>query len=219
MHIINHLPTPLLSRQTPFEWLYGKIPSYSHLKVFGCLAYATNVHISHKFAPRVKRCVFLSYPDGQKAYKLYDLATHQVFTSHDVIFHENTFPYESTTSDPSPSQNSAPVIPVVVSDPSPSEPLSTVQQTPSLEPVTSILPLDPHPIPPLSSPTPALRRSQRPHAPPTALCDYICNQVMSPDPLLSSSSGPQKGTRYPLCNFLSYHCYSPQHRSFIATVS
>lgn len=32
VHIINRLPTPILSQQSPFEKLYGKIPSYSHLK-------------------------------------------------------------------------------------------------------------------------------------------------------------------------------------------
>nr|KYP76552.1 Retrovirus-related Pol polyprotein from transposon TNT 1-94 [Cajanus cajan] len=48
VHVINRLPTPILSCQTPFKKLYGKIPSYSHLRVLGCLAYATNVHVSHK---------------------------------------------------------------------------------------------------------------------------------------------------------------------------
>ena len=32
------------------------------------------------------------------------------------------------------------------------------------------------------------------------------------------SSSPEKGTRYSLCHFVSYYHYSPQHRSFIATV-
>ena len=31
IHIINRLPTPLLSYQTPFERLFGKLPSCSHL--------------------------------------------------------------------------------------------------------------------------------------------------------------------------------------------
>jgi len=66
----------LLSRHTPFECLYGKILSYSHIRVFGCLSYATNVHISHKFSPCAQKCVFLGCPLGQKAYKLYDLETH-----------------------------------------------------------------------------------------------------------------------------------------------
>ncbi|RVW93750.1 hypothetical protein CK203_043422 [Vitis vinifera] len=59
---------------------------------------------------------FLGYPVGQKAYKLYDLDTHQMFTSRDVVFHETIFPYESI---PSPSSNSDPVIPLSISDLSP----------------------------------------------------------------------------------------------------
>ncbi|RVX01388.1 Retrovirus-related Pol polyprotein from transposon TNT 1-94 [Vitis vinifera] len=217
VHIINHLPTLLLSRQTPFERLYGKLPSYSHIRVFGCLAYATNVHVPHKFAPRAKRCIFLGYPVGQKAYKLYDLNTHQMFTSRDVVFHETIFPYESI---PSPSSNSDPVIPLSISDlsppvpqPSPPEPISPIQQ-PSLPNSVST-----QPSPASPPPEPILRRSQRPHHPPMALRDYVCNQVTSPNHLPPLSSSPQKGTRYPLCNFVSYHRYSPQHRSFTTAVS
>ncbi|RVW81703.1 Retrovirus-related Pol polyprotein from transposon RE1 [Vitis vinifera] len=217
VHIINRLPTPLLSRQTPFERLYGKLPSYSHIRVFGCLAYATNVLVPHKFAPRAKRCIFLGYPVGQKAYKLYDLDTHQMFTSRDVVFHETIFPYESI---PSPSSNSKPMIPLSISDlsppvpqPSPPEHISPIQQ-PSLPNSVSTQPSPASP--PLE---PILRRSQRPHHPPMALRDYVCNQVTSPNHLPPLSSSPQKGTRYPLCNFVSYHRYSPQHRSFTAAVS
>ena len=102
VHIINRLPTPLISRQTPFEPFYGKIPSY-----------ATDVHVPHKFASRAKRCIFFCYPASQKAYKLYDLDTHKMFTSCDVIFHETIFPYESISS------NSCPMVPLSVFDSSP----------------------------------------------------------------------------------------------------
>jgi len=37
--------------------------------------------------------VFLGYPFGQKAYKVLNLETHQVFTSRDVIFHEKVLPH------------------------------------------------------------------------------------------------------------------------------
>ncbi|KAL6328824.1 hypothetical protein AAG906_003841 [Vitis piasezkii] len=41
-------------------------------------------------------------------------------------------------------------------------------------------------------PEPILRRSQRPHHPPMALRDYVCNQVTSPNHLPPLSSSPQK---------------------------
>ena len=117
VYVINRLPTPLLSQQTPFERLYQKCPSYSHLRVLGCLAYATDTHIAHKFAPRAKRCIFLGYPAGQKAYKLYDLDKHQIFTSRDVVFHEDVFPYKSILDS---SSTSLSVIPISVPEHSPS---------------------------------------------------------------------------------------------------
>ena len=93
---------------------------------------AIDVHIPHQFATQAKHCIFLDYPVSQRAYKLYDLATHQMFISHDVVFHETIFPYESI---PSTSLNLAPVIPLFVSNPFPlvqqpslPKPISPIQQ-------------------------------------------------------------------------------------------
>ncbi|RVW39739.1 Retrovirus-related Pol polyprotein from transposon TNT 1-94 [Vitis vinifera] len=126
----------------------------------------------------------------------------------------------SSQSIPSPSSNSDPVIPLSISDlsppvpqPSPPEPISPIQQ-PSLPNSVST-----QPSPASPPPEPILRRSQRPHHLPMALRDYVCNQVTSPNHLPPLSSSPQKGTRYLLCNFVFYHRYSPQHRSFTAAVS
>ncbi|RVX10168.1 Retrovirus-related Pol polyprotein from transposon RE1 [Vitis vinifera] len=118
VHIINWLPSPVLSFKTPFELLYSKPPSYSYLHVFGCLAYATNVHTSHKFDYRAMSSIFIGYPVGQKAYKLFDLSTKKVFTSRDVKFHEDIFPYVSLKPNstlPSLTHNFGP-IPLVAHD-------------------------------------------------------------------------------------------------------
>lgn len=46
-HIINMLPTSILDWKTPSSVLYKKEPSYSNIKVFGCLCFAANT-IPHK---------------------------------------------------------------------------------------------------------------------------------------------------------------------------
>nr|XP_016511749.1 PREDICTED: uncharacterized protein LOC107828875 [Nicotiana tabacum] len=70
-YLINRFPSPLLSHKSPFELLYDKPPSYSHLRAFGCLCYST-VPKPHrdKFQPRVVPCVLVEYPFAKKGYKL-----------------------------------------------------------------------------------------------------------------------------------------------------
>lgn len=94
-YLLNRTPTHLLHGLTPYEILFQKPPSYSHLKVFGSLCYATNVtpH-KDKFEDRAHKCIFLGYPFAQKAYKLLNLKTRKVFISRDVLFVENVFPFK-----------------------------------------------------------------------------------------------------------------------------
>lgn len=98
IHIINRLPTPLLKLKCPYEILYQEHPSLMHLKVFGCLCYATSL-MAHrtKFDPRARKAVFIGYKEGTKGYIMYDLTHHSIFVSRHVIFYENTFPFKSRT--------------------------------------------------------------------------------------------------------------------------
>ncbi|CAH9098241.1 unnamed protein product [Cuscuta epithymum] len=74
--------------------LFGKEPYYEHLRVFGCLVYAHNNKRKDKFGERGSPCIFLGYPYGQKAYKVFDLQKRNIYASRDVTFIENEFPFK-----------------------------------------------------------------------------------------------------------------------------
>uniref|UniRef100_A0A803LR03 Uncharacterized protein n=1 Tax=Chenopodium quinoa TaxID=63459 RepID=A0A803LR03_CHEQI len=80
VYIINKLPTPLLNHKSPYEVLTETKPVYSHMKVFGCLAMASNPsRNADKFSMRGVPCVFLGYPLNQKGYRLLNLTENKIF--------------------------------------------------------------------------------------------------------------------------------------------
>jgi len=104
-HLINRMPTRLLKGKTPYEVLHNSPPSYSHLKVFGCLCFmSTTKQGRDKFQPRAKACVFMGYPLGQKGYKVMDLETNKFHVSRYVVFHEGVFPFANMQRKTSSSQ-------------------------------------------------------------------------------------------------------------------
>ena len=98
-HLINIMPSSLLQSKSPFEFLYNKVPSYSHLRSFGCLCYAfTFISTRDKFPPQFRARVFFGYPLGMKAYKIFDIRSNYVFYSRDDKFGDGVFPLSNTSS-------------------------------------------------------------------------------------------------------------------------
>ena len=88
------MPFHVLSNKTPFEALYHKVPSYSHLGTCGCLCYgSTLTRRRDKFSPRAIRSIFFGYPPCYKSYKMLNLDTNASYISRDVVFHEALFPF------------------------------------------------------------------------------------------------------------------------------
>ncbi|KAK9184519.1 hypothetical protein WN943_024869 [Citrus x changshan-huyou] len=68
-YIVNRSPSSGINFRTPYELWSGKPADYSHLRIFGCPAYA---HVKQgKLKLRAFKCVFLGYPAGVKGYKLW----------------------------------------------------------------------------------------------------------------------------------------------------
>ena len=76
-----------------FQKLYGCVPYYSSLKVFGSTYFVLR--------PRVERSwVFLGYEDGKKGYRYYDTTTQKLYVSRHVVFLEHIPFYSRFLSQP-----------------------------------------------------------------------------------------------------------------------
>lgn len=173
-HIINRLPSLVLDWKSPFKILYRKQPDFERLRPFGCLAYATNTSPQKdKFSSRAHKSVFLGYVTGQKGYRLYDLKSHTMFISRDVIFLEDQFPFSHIPNSP----QEVPLPSVSVVEPT-SSPLG------SLSPSLTTSPISPAPtdFPPLP------RRSTRSVTQPSWLSDFVTNNALVQLPTANATS-------------------------------
>ncbi|KAI4318266.1 hypothetical protein L6164_026055 [Bauhinia variegata] len=83
--LINRLPSEVLQHKSPFELLFNTVPSNSHLRIFGCLAFALNKTLhKHKFALRSRPSVSIGYPIDIKGYKFYNSETQKVVITCDI---------------------------------------------------------------------------------------------------------------------------------------
>ena len=93
VYLRNRSPTTAVNGMTPYQAWTGEKPRVSHLRVFGCAAYA---HVPkderQKLDPKARKCIFLGYGTETKGYRLYDPERRRVFHSRDVLFNETCKP-------------------------------------------------------------------------------------------------------------------------------
>ncbi|RYA47095.1 hypothetical protein DD606_23800, partial [Enterobacter cloacae complex sp. GF14B] len=94
VHLVNRSPSKVLQKDSVPEMVWsGKMPSYKHLRVFGCEAY-THVpkEFRNKLEPKSRKCIFLGYGNsGEMGYRLWDPESRKVVRSNDVHFNESKY--------------------------------------------------------------------------------------------------------------------------------
>jgi len=66
---------------TPYERWYGRKPNVSHLRVFGCTAYACIPDVARrKLDMKAEKLRFVGYSKKSKGYRLFNEATRQIVT-------------------------------------------------------------------------------------------------------------------------------------------
>ena len=89
-YLINRSPLAPLNFEVPEKMWSGKNPSYSHLRVFGCIAFAhVSKELRQKLDARTTPCIFIGYGDEEFGYRLWDSKEKKVIRSRDVVFHES----------------------------------------------------------------------------------------------------------------------------------
>ena len=91
------MPLVSIGNISPYERLFGSPPNNNHLRVFSCLCFTSTPKPRHtKFDSRAESYIFVGYPHGQKAYKVYNTKTKKFFISRDIRFFKHHFPHHTS---------------------------------------------------------------------------------------------------------------------------
>ncbi|KAJ9552720.1 hypothetical protein OSB04_016765 [Centaurea solstitialis] len=122
-HLLNILPSTSIQNETPHFRLFKKHPTYTHLRIFGCLCFP-HITTSHKLEPHTIPCVFLGYPTHHGGYRCLDLSSRCIIISRHLVFDKTIFPFGSVTP-PSTSPSATTFTDYPSSVPSPTESFNT----------------------------------------------------------------------------------------------
>lgn len=98
VYIINHLSTSILHSKSPFQMLFGQNPNYNSLKKIGCLCYRwLKPYSKSTLDPRSTPYVYLDFSLIHHCHQCIDLKSFKVYSSRDVGFLKNNFPFIFTS--------------------------------------------------------------------------------------------------------------------------
>ena len=84
--------TAFKEKATPYKQWYRRKPKVSHLRVFGCMAYAHIPDVKRqKLHKKAEKLRFVGYSKKSKGYRLFNEDTRKNVTRRDVIFNETDF--------------------------------------------------------------------------------------------------------------------------------
>jgi hypothetical protein len=89
-YISNRILLRLILHLTPFELRFGRKPSISHLKPFGCKCFVLKRGNLDKFESHSFDVILLGYTPHNRSYRVFNLETNTVIESCDVTFNETT---------------------------------------------------------------------------------------------------------------------------------
>ena len=88
-YILNRCQTKAVMNRVLEEAWSGIKQGVSHMRLFGCVAYAhIPDQLRKKLESKRKKCIFIGYSEESKAYRLYNPSTNKFVISRDVQFIE-----------------------------------------------------------------------------------------------------------------------------------
>jgi len=92
LEIDAYIPLVGSPSETAYSRFHGCQPSITHVRSFGCLAYALLYHPVTKMAERAIRGIYIGRASDQSAYLVQDVATGKIISTPHVRFVEEHFP-------------------------------------------------------------------------------------------------------------------------------
>jgi hypothetical protein len=87
-YISNRISPRSILNLTPYELRFGRKPSVSHLRSFGCKCFMLKCVNLDKFESRSSDGILLDYTPHGRSYRVFNLETNTIVQSSDVTFDE-----------------------------------------------------------------------------------------------------------------------------------